>query len=379
MKWYKLQSTDAPGRIAKRVLGALLDRGTVRGVMVGAGLGSGEPVHPALVSKSRYLDGAVVFSPHMLINSAAQLARLTNDDSALQVGAVLKPCEHRAFVELVKFSQADRSYAVTITTDCLGTVDTDQPEAVVASDDGPVLAPPVEKLRPACAICTDMDVTGDLHLGFIGTDEGLMVGVNDDQAESDERVAQLCEAIESIGARPATDDELTARNEALNVVRAERQEARDARVAEIYEEFDDLSKLAKRFASCRQCFNCREACPICYCRECLFEGPVFEPESVRYVRMADKRGVLPLPVDVLLFHITRMNHMVLSCVGCGQCTAACPNDLPVAELFSAFGERARAIFDYHPGLSYDDPPPLSTFREDELEAVTEPTEKVMSR
>ena len=68
--------------------------------------------------------------------------------------------------------------------------------------------------------------------------------------------------------------------------------------------------------------------------------------------------------------MTRMLHMGLSCIGCGQCSNACPNDIPLAELFKMVGLKAQKGFDYVPGRSVDDPPPLSVFNEDEYQDVT---------
>jgi len=73
-----------------------------------------------------------------------------------------------------------------------------------------------------------------------------------------------------------------------------------------------------------------------------------------------------LPSDTLLFHITRLNHMSTSCVGCGMCTEACPSEISVGRVFRAVGEKTQAIFEYQPGRSVEDPLPVTTFREDEL-------------
>jgi formate dehydrogenase subunit beta len=62
-----------------------------------------------------------------------------------------------------------------------------------------------------------------------------------------------------------------------------------------------------------------------------------------------------------------MAHMSMACVGCGQCSNACPNDIPVMELFRTVAARTQASFDYEPGRSLEEPPPLSVFKEDEFQ------------
>ena len=74
-----------------------------------------------------------------------------------------------------------------------------------------------------------------------------------------------------------------------------------------------------------------------------------------------------MPTDTLLFHLIRLSHMATSCIGCGLCDSACPSDLPVATLFRAVGQKVQALFDYAPGRSVDEEPPVATFREDELQ------------
>jgi formate dehydrogenase subunit beta len=112
-------------------------------------------------------------------------------------------------------------------------------------------------------------------------------------------------------------------------------------------------------------------CPICYCRECIFRTPTFEHESALYYQWAGRKGAVRMLPDTLLFHLTRLNHMVTSCVGCGMCTEACPADIPVGTVFRAVGEKVQAIFEYHPGRSLEEIAPVQEFREDELTELGE--------
>ena len=61
--------------------------------------------------------------------------------------------------------------------------------------------------------------------------------------------------------------------------------------------------------------------------------------------------------------------MSTACVGCGQCSNACPNDIPVMELFRTLSQRTQEAFAYEAGRDIDEAPPLSEFREDEFSDV----------
>jgi formate dehydrogenase subunit beta len=77
-----------------------------------------------------------------------------------------------------------------------------------------------------------------------------------------------------------------------------------------------------------------------------------------------------MPTDTLFYHLTRMVHMSTLCVGCGQCSSACPNDVPVMELIQSVAEKTQARFNYRPGRSLEEPQPLTIFHADEFVEVT---------
>jgi formate dehydrogenase subunit beta len=125
------------------------------------------------------------------------------------------------------------------------------------------------------------------------------------------------------------------------------------------------------FATCIRCHNCMTVCPICYCKTCVFKSAVFEHEPMQFVMWSKQKGAYRLPADTMLFHLTRLNHMVLSCVGCGMCTEACPAEIPVGLVFRAIGQRLQETFEYAPGRSTEQPLPLITFKADEWTEVGE--------
>jgi len=129
--------------------------------------------------------------------------------------------------------------------------------------------------------------------------------------------------------------------------------------------------LPSLFNACIRCHNCMTACPICYCKTCLFRSASFDHKPDHYLSAAQRKGALRMLSDALLFQLTRMNHMSASCVGCGMCTSTCPSEIPVGMIFSAVGEQVQAAFGYEPGRSLEDPLPLVTFQANEWTEVGE--------
>jgi formate dehydrogenase (coenzyme F420) beta subunit len=129
--------------------------------------------------------------------------------------------------------------------------------------------------------------------------------------------------------------------------------------------------LGSLFATCIRCHNCMTACPICYCKTCLFKSASFDHKPEQYLNAAKRKGALRMLSDTMLFQVTRMNHMSTSCVSCGMCTSACPSDIPVGAIFSAVGEQVQTAFGYQPGRDLAEPLPLVTFHESEWTEVGE--------
>ncbi|MFO7741144.1 MAG: 4Fe-4S dicluster domain-containing protein [Anaerolineae bacterium] len=327
-------------------------------------------VTPALVSDPKLLDCANPLAPVMGLNAAPLAGRVSVREPRDRVAVVLRSCELRALVELVKLQQASLDDLVTIGIDCLGTYDVsvytamrenggvDMDAYLTTARSGEVLPEEGFAFRVGCQMCEKPHVEGaDVTFELFGADlsSGIPVSLPDEMGETLGLSAAEVEA-----PRSSVIEELVA---ACTRVR-------DQRFDEIRERLD-REGVEGVFAPCVRCHNCMTVCPICYCKTCLFNSQVFDHEPMQYANWARRKGAYRLPADTMLFHLTRLNHMVLSCVGCGMCTSDCPADLPVGTVFRAIGQETQDVFDYEPGRDVEEPLPLITFEEDEWMDVGE--------
>jgi formate dehydrogenase subunit beta len=357
---------------AKELLGAMLERGVVDALLVPWQLPAGDNVAPVLISDPVKLADARIWAPVMPINAARAVSNLTATGNTPKLGAVLRPCEVRALVELTKLEQASLEDTVIVGVDCPGAytiVDYTQmmregidltDELLSQAADASMAPHGGFRFREGCQICERPLPEGDhvaVTLGLFGLQAGqMLVSAQDDIAEA----LGLEEAGEPARRKAVVDELVTARTD-----------ARNAAFAEFRERVGDVEGLLAEFSTCIRCHNCMINCPICYCKECIFRTATFDHASDLYYRWLDRKGVVRMLPDTTLFHLTRLNHMVTSCVGCGVCTDVCPSDIPVAAIFRTVGQKTQAVFDYTPGLSLEDEIPLTVFREDELTGLGE--------
>ncbi len=163
------------------------------------------------------------------------------------------------------------------------------------------------------------------------------------------------QALEKSGLKPGAAP--AGRDGAVKKLVAARTEARDKKFAEFRADASSYEALADKLAACINCYNCRVACPVCYCKECVFITDTFRHTGEQFMMWADQNGMLKLPNDTLFYHLTRMTHMSLFCVGCGQCTSACPNDIDLMPLFRTCADKTQARFNYQAGRSVDEEQP----------------------
>jgi formate dehydrogenase (coenzyme F420) beta subunit len=365
---------------AQSVLRLLLENRIASGVLVDIEATGKEIPHRRLVHDVVQLAHSLPLAPVIQANGARLAAQLTDrrfspdgaqPDVRPRVAVVMRPCEAKATIELSKLRQVDLSQVMIVAVDCVGTYEAAAwkdfahktqdglGSSLAALRAGEAESPQPMAYRQACTRCVDpVAPVADIWLHVIGVSEqaGLLIEVRDP------------ELAEDLGL-PTTED-APGRVQALDRLTATRAARRradiDGALQALRPGVDGTPGLAAVFDSCLRCLNCGTACPICYCKECLFRTDSVRVECRHLKELAERRGAVRLPGDAILYQLTRLMHVSTSCVGCGLCSSACPMDLPVDLVFQSVGRETQALLAYRPGFDLESPIPSSTFVRDEF-------------
>ncbi len=287
------------------------------------------------------LDHYSLVNPVFGSNAALYLRRLFS--KGLKVMLMLRPCEIRAYVELVKLTQIEREDVVAVSIDCFGTVSSKEKK-----DDVPVEADKLtgyfkdkDSMRWACSVCRE-------RRGVVG-DAGVRIDKSGDfwMVPYTEKGEDLVSGIEG-EFEEAPADMLIAESAKTDKFQV------------------DMGTFNKDFEKCIMCMNCRDMCPVCYCIDCVFNGDEYLPKGDALLNKVFRTGSTQMPRGKDLFHLIRMYHVSQTCVGCGACEEACPQGIPLTKYFKGVSERLQGVFSYMSGRSFDEPIPYVTFLEDEL-------------
>jgi len=108
---------------------------------------------------------------------------------------------------------------------------------------------------------------------------------------------------------------------------------------------------SRQFECCIRCYACRNVCPACSCRECIFDRAV-----------PDWLGKANNLAENQFMHLTRAMHVAGRCIECGECERACPMNLPLMALNKKIIKDIEELFgENDAGIDPEKKPPLGHF------------------
>jgi formate dehydrogenase subunit beta len=109
-------------------------------------------------------------------------------------------------------------------------------------------------------------------------------------------------------------------------------------------------------AKCIRCYACRNACPLCYCDDCIVDrsNPQWFGKSTDLS-------------DTMMFHLVRIMHTAGRCVDCGACTRVCPTGVNLRLLRRRVEREVQERFGHTAGLSTDALPCLEAYSENDAD------------
>ncbi len=303
----------------------LLKNGTVSRVL---GWKTGEFVYdvtPAVFESAEEIENEFVYTAFCGSNLSKYLVKESRKEGKTLV--FLKPCDSYSFAQLVKEHRVIRENVYAIAIECWGKADIER-----------------IKEKGVKAVTSISEKNGILTVnGLNGTKEMPLSDV----------LLEKCSACKS--KKHALYDEIIGE---------------EGEAVEDCNRFDLVAKLEamtpdERFefwrgelSRCIRCNACRNVCPACTCEKCVFDNDASG--------IAQKAAVTSFEEN--MFHIIRAFHVAGRCTDCGECTRACPQNIPLHLLNRKFIKDSNELYgEYQAGEDPNSRTPLTDFRTDDVE------------
>ncbi|MBQ9700187.1 MAG: 4Fe-4S dicluster domain-containing protein, partial [Lachnospiraceae bacterium] len=204
----------------------------------------------------------------------------------------LKPCDTYSFNQLIKEHRVDREKAYIIGVGCKGKLSVEkireQGIKGIESIEGAAMTDP-------CDTLTVKTLYGDKTCTYTSAMlERCHVCKGKEHMISDEVMLE---------SRDTKDAERFAQVEAIEAMTPEER----------------FAFFQKELSKCIRCNACRNVCPACSCRKCVFDSTKYDTAQKANVTSFEEK----------MFHIIRAFHVCGRCTDCGECSRVCPQGIPL--------------------------------------------------
>lgn len=340
--WLMIKTKGDPLGTLRRVVKIIWENGKLDGMLVPIDRQFAGEIKPQIVYDPSRIDDVNPFKPLMSSNAAKYIPALINKEPDFQFGAMLRPCEMRALVEMAKRKKLSTEKLVTISVDCLGTFPADEftwrasrkgssqeltKEQLQFARQGGIMA---YRYRSACQLCVSPNAFGaDLNIGIMGLPVRQTILISAKNSALREKYQ-----LDKISDSPADASLVRQREKLIARLEARRKGTRERVTQGIADIIPDtIEDLIAHLEECGECKACLDICPIC---------------SVDYPQRGKDNQYL----------VEDVKRWMLSCAGCGMCEQVCPQHQPLNLIFGNIQTFLAEKYLYSPGVSPEQPLPI---------------------
>lgn len=242
----------------------------------------------------------------------------------------LKPCDTYSFNQLIKEHRVDREKAYIIGVGCRGKLD-------------------MNKIK-AAGFKGITDISGADE--FSSDDLKIKTVYSDGEMQYSDAILSRCHMCK--GKEHKIFDEVIG-------------DSADTKTEGRFDEVEKIEAMSpnERFAffkselsKCIRCNACRNVCPACSCRKCVFDGTQFDSAQKANTDSFEEK----------MFHIIRSFHVAGRCTDCGECSRVCPQGIPLYLFNKKFIKDIDSYYgEFEAGADAETVGPLTSYKFEDLE------------